>query len=62
MSSLSVKCGGGGWTLVMKLNRDKVNSEAHHAEQYTSFLFSPGSIRLLTRQVLMSVREYIDLS
>ena len=25
MSSLSAKCGGGGWTLVMKLDRDKVN-------------------------------------
>ena len=24
MSSLSAKCGGGGWTLVMKLDRDKV--------------------------------------
>ena len=24
MSSLSTKCGGGGWTLVMKLDRDKV--------------------------------------
>ena len=24
MTSLSGKCGGGGWTLVMKLDRDKV--------------------------------------
>ena len=24
MSSLPAKCGGGGWTLVMKLDRDKV--------------------------------------
>ena len=24
MSSLSTKCGGGGWTLVMKLDRNKV--------------------------------------
>ena len=26
MSSLSAKCGGGGWTLVMKLDGDKVKN------------------------------------
>lgn len=39
MSSLSAKCGGGGWTLVMKVDPDKVKHVI--VNEYISFpLFS----------------------
>ena len=36
ISSLSAKCGGGGWTLVMKLDKNKVYN-GWHSKQYTNF-------------------------
>ena len=38
MSSLSAQCGGGGWTLVMKLDRDKVKNVIINNIQVLYFL------------------------
>ena len=51
MSSLSMKCGAGGWTLVMKLDRDKVKHTSHKF-----CIFSR-----LIRQALMLFTKYIQL-
>ena len=37
MSNLSAKCGGGGWTLVMKLDGDKVKHVIFNSIQVKYF-------------------------
>ena len=41
ISSLSAKCGEGGWTLVMKLDKNKVDKTWHTKYK---FVFSPDSL------------------
>ena len=47
MSSLSAKCGGGGWTLVMKLDGDKVKHVIFNSIQ--DLVFSPDSHGILNK-------------
>ena len=43
MSSLSSKCGGGGWTLVMKLDRNKVKYCLKQKQECLTMNFKHGT-------------------
>ena len=52
MSRLSAKCGGGGWTLVMKLDRDKVKHIIVNTNTLIAAERQRGSILFLTTSVV----------
>ena len=55
MSSLSSKCGGGGWTLVMKLDGNKVKYLDN--KQYISFAY--GDFKCRTSTLKIQVKSHL---